>query len=176
MSAVFLMINIDLFGYFLRNKFSLYWRIYDTMTALIAEDIIQYHYGLEIFDNNYTTSEGILLAFIQCLFVAIIGTVFISMIEAYLNVPHCVKILVVLMGISFWIRFGTFHLIGENIQSLKVNLTINGDNYFIELNDLIITKSFDATVWFCFQLWTICRYKSKLTVYDTKREWIVASD
>ena len=169
-----LSINTDIFVWLLKSEFSIYWRTFDALRAMICKFIIMYIQSTWLFDGRFTTSEIVLVIGFEVVFIAIIGTFGISSSEGYLSLHKYTMYLAVLAAIAWWMHEAVYHCFEEkDTAQFETKISIFGKKYPITINfsDIVVVKSLDTSLWFTWQLWTMYFHSNTLRVSKIERKW-----
>lgn len=168
--AIFLMINVDYCVYLLQTRFSIYWRIYDTLMARLCALYIHYINGT---CNQHSTTGLLFTMLWESIFVGIVGTMIVSMMQSYLNVHFGIQCTIVaVLGVAFWAQMSVVYVLSD--QSANVGFQVFDVYYYsIDLNDYVVVKCLDASLWFAWQLFVMIKHRNHVRVTNATRKWIV---
>ena len=184
-------LNVEIFKFEMQTNFSIYWRLKDLLTTYTATILLLHHCKLEMFHIGESLIQTIIEVSIGYIAV-IIFVVGISMIHGYIVFSKYLQIYLSLAIIVYWTQVGIGYFVSRNDWVIRLSHKHDhGDNYgdgdgsgggdgddsnqslTIHLRELIISRTFDAVIWFCWQLAEQIIYSNKLKPRNVTKKWIV---
>ena len=109
----------------------------------------------------------------ESIFVGIVGTMIVSMMQSYLNVHFGIQCTIVaVLGVAFWAQMSVVYVLSD--QSANVGFQVFDVYYYsIDLNDYVVVKCLDASLWFAWQLFVMIKHRNHVRVTNATRKWIV---
>ena len=161
-SILMLSLNYTLL-HFKKRSFVVYWKLYNIVTLYVVLYILYSRFETNQFSHgHFTFTESIIESILSLIYIGEISII-LSFQQSY-NVSKYWKLFCIFLMIVAMFELMIEHFLNDEMDyQFKLFIFLKGNNQYISLRNITISKSFDLILWFSYQFYQI--WKRPNTIY-----------